>query len=123
MTQDDFRLMLEMMADSWTNREYTMVAECFAQELFYSDSLNYSFTNKDDLLKFFEDDDDMPQKCVFHRSVFDERGQIGAAEYTYSGTNQYHGTVWLKLVEDRIVDWREYQHNSGQTWEEFWKRA
>jgi hypothetical protein len=123
MTQDDFRLMLEMMADGWTNREYTMVAECFSQNLFYSDSLNYSFSNKDDLLEFFENDDDVPQKCVFHRSVFDERGQIGAAEYTYSGTNQYHGTVWLKLVEDRIVDWREYQHNSASTWEEFWKRA
>jgi len=123
MTQDDFRLMLEMMADGWTNREYKMVAECFAQNLFYSDSLNYAYTNKDELLKFFEDDDGMPQKCVFHRSVFDERGQIGAAEYTYSGTNQYHGTVWLKLVEDRIVDWREYQHISGQTWDEFWKRA
>jgi len=123
MTQDDFRLMLEMMADGWTNREYKIVAECFAQNLFYSDSLNYAYTNKEELLKFFEDDDGMPQKCVFHRSVFDERGQIGAAEYTYSGTNQYHGTVWLKLVEDRIVDWREYQHISGQTWDEFWKRA
>jgi|SoiMethySBSTD1v2_1073268.scaffolds.fasta_scaffold553446_2 hypothetical protein len=123
MTQDDFRLMLEMMADSWTNREYGMVTECFAQNLFYSDSLNYSFTNKDELLRFFENDDGMPQKCVFHRSVFDERGQIGAAEYTYSGTNQFHGTVWLKLVGDRIVDWREYQHTSGQTWEEFWKRT
>jgi hypothetical protein len=123
MTQDDFRLVLEMMADGWTNGEYAMVAECFAQNLFYSDSLNYSFSSKDELLKFFEDDDGMPQKCVFHRSVFDERGQIGAAEYTYSGTNQYHGTVWLKLVEDRIVDWREYQHISERTWEDFWKRA
>jgi hypothetical protein len=123
MTQDDFRLMLEMMADGWTNGECAMVAECFAQNLFYSDSLNYSFSSKDELLKFFEDDDGMPQKCVFHRSVFDERGQIGAAEYTYSGTNQYHGTVWLKLVEDRIVDWREYQHISERTWEDFWKRA
>jgi len=84
MTQDDFRLMLEMMADGWTNREYKIVAECFAQNLFYSDSLNYAYTNKEELLKFFEDDDGMPQKCVFHRSVFDERGQIGAAEYTYS---------------------------------------
>jgi hypothetical protein len=122
MTQDDFRLMLEMMAESWTKREYDMVAECFGQDVFYSDPLRYSFTNKGDLLEFFENDDGVPQKCIFHRSVFDERGQIGAAEYTYSGTNQYHGTVWLKLVEDRIVDWREYQHSSETTWEEFWKR-
>jgi len=122
MTQDDFRLMLEAMAEGWTNREYEMVADCFAQSLFYSDSLHYAFSSRNDLLKFFKDDDGMPQKCVFHRSVFDERSQIGAAEYTYSGTHQYHGTVWLKLVEDRIVDWREYQHISESTWDEFWKR-
>ena len=122
MTQDDFRLMLETMAEGWTNREYEMVADCFAQSLFYSDSLHYSFSTREDLLKFFRDDDGMPQKCVFHRSVFDERGQIGAAEYSYSGTHRYHGTVWLKLVDDRIVDWREYQHISESTWDEFWKR-
>jgi len=122
MTQDDFRLMLEAMAEGWTNREYEMVADCFAQNLYYSDSLHYAFSTREDFLKFFQDDDGMPQKCVFHRSVFDERGQIGAAEYTYSGTHQYHGTVWLKLVGDRIVDWREYQHISESTWDEFWKR-
>lgn len=96
MTQDDFRLMLEAMADGWRNREYEMVIECFAEDLFYSDSLNYSFSSKEDLLEFFKNES-FDEECIFHRSVFDERGQIGAAEYTYSGTNQHHGTVWLKM--------------------------
>lgn len=122
MTQDDFRLMLEAMADGWRNGEYEMVVECFADDLFYSDSLNYTFSNKADLLEFFKNES-ADEECIFHRSVFDERGQIGAAEYTYSGTNQYHGTVWLKLVDDRIVDWREYQHKSEKSWDEFWKRG
>lgn len=121
MTQDDFRQMLETMADGWRNRDYELVAECFADDLFYSDSLHYSFSDKQKLLEFFKDDNGVEQDCVFHRSVFDERGQIGAAEYTYSGTHQYHGTVWIKLAADRIVDWREYQHESEKNWKDFWK--
>ncbi len=120
MTQDDFPLMLEAMAEGWRNREYNIVIEFFADNLFYSDSLNYSFTNKNDLLRFFKTENE--EECIFHRSVFDERGQIGAAEYTYNGTNTYHGTVWLKLIDDRIVDWREYQHKSDKNWEMFWQR-
>lgn len=123
MTQDDFRQMLETMAEGWRECDYELVAECFAEDLFYSDSLNYSFSNKRDLLDFFNDDGGFTQDCIFHRSVFDERGQIGAAEYTYTGTRQYHGTVWVKLVADRIVDWREYQHISEKPWEDFWNRG
>src|SRR5687768_12311041 len=103
MTQDDFRQMLETMAKGWRDCDYELVAECFAEDLFYSDSLHYSFSNKSELLEFFKDDDGVVQDCIFHRSVFDERGQIGAAEYSYSGTHQYHGTVWVKLIADRIV--------------------
>lgn len=123
MTQEDFRQMLETMAEGWKTRDYELVAECFAENTFYSDSLSYTFTNRQDVLNFFEDDGDVQQECTFHRSVFDERGQIGAAEYTYTGTHQCHGTVWVKLAGDRIVDWREYQHISDKSWDAFWKRG
>ena len=93
------------------------------ENLFYSDSLHYSFSTRDELLKFFRDDDGMPQKCVFHRSVFDERGHIGRRNILIRARINTTEPCGLKLVEDRIVDWREYQHLSENTWEEFWKRA
>jgi len=113
--------MLDAMASGWINREYQAVADRFADDVFYSDSLHYAFFNKGDLLRFFEDED-LPENCVFHQAVFDEEVQLGAAEYTYEGTYRYHGTGWIKLENDKIASWREYQHISDLGRKEFWKQ-
>ena len=113
--------MLDAMARAWTDREYEKVAGRFAEEMFYSDPLNYSFSRRDDLLKFFREDDGLDQECIFHNAVFDEKDQLGAAEYTYRGTHTYHGTVWIKIEDELIVSWREYQHISDKSLPDFWK--
>jgi len=118
----DFEEMLRSLADGWTNRDYESVAGHFAADVFYSDSLNYTLTDRGQLLAFFRDDDDKPQSCVFHGHIFDEDRQIGVAEYTYEGTFRYHGTVWIELRDDKIESWREYQHRSDKDWKTFWKR-
>lgn len=122
MTKEKFSSMLDRLADAWTNREYEKVVEHFASELFYSDPLNYSFRGNSELLEFFRNDDGMLQSCTFHNSVFDETRQVGTAEYTYKGTFQYHGTVWIELKDDKIVSWREYQHKTEKSWKEFWNQ-
>ena len=122
MTRDEFAKMLDRMAVAWTSRAYRTVVEHFSDDLFYCDPLNYSFDNKAALLNFFENDDKMPQHCVFHNAVFDEERQLGTAEYTYRGTNQYHGTVWIKMKSEKIQSWREYQHRSAIEFDEFWRR-
>lgn len=121
MDKDQFRKLLDSMALAWANCEYKSVADRFQDELFYSDPLSYSIFNKDDLLAFFIDDDGKPQSCIFHNAVFDEEHQLATAEYTYEGTNRYHGTVWIELKDDKIASWREYQHRSEKSWDEFWK--
>ena len=114
--------MLDRMAADWTRKDYRAVADRFGDRLFYSDSLNYSFSTRADLFGFFEDDGGRPQSCRFHGIVYDERRGLGAAEYTYEGTFRYHGTVWVRIEEGKIVEWREYQHKSDLDWKEFWKR-
>lgn len=121
MNVKDFNSMLEQLAVGWTSLEYEEVAAHFADNLFYSDSLNYSFNNRQSLLEFFCDDEGKPQLCEFHNSVFDEERQIGVAEYTYEGTFRYHGTAWIEIQGDKIVSWREYQHRSDKDWTTFWK--
>lgn len=123
MTKNEFEKMLNLMAEAWANRKYETVAAQFAEHLFYSDSLNYSFSNRADLSTFFEDDGGHPQKCDFHQAVFDKETQIGAAEYTYIGTFCYHGTVWIKLKNDKIIEWREYQYVSDKNWNIFWSKS
>ncbi len=91
MTSDDFRSALDRLGDGWATRDYKTVASHFGERLHYSDAINYCFRDKKSLVEFFEDDDGK------------------------------HGTVWIKVVDDKIVEWREYQHRSEKTWKEFWK--
>ena len=120
MTGDEFQSMLKSLAGGWTSRDYPKVIGCFSADVFYSDPLRYAFSDSSSLLAFFEDDDGRPQKCEFHYALFDEPRQVGAAEYTYEGTFRYHGTVWIEVKNDKISRWREYQHKSEKSWEEFW---
>lgn len=122
MNKGEFTSMLKLLADGWTDREYGLVANQFTEDVFYSDPRNYTFRDRDSLLAFFEDDDGLPQSCVFHDSIFDEARQLGVAEFTYVGTYRYHGTAWIKLRGDKIASWREYQHISDKEWDEFWQR-
>lgn len=120
MTSENFQRLLDEMASLWMTCEYETVAAKFADDLFYSDAMNYSFANRNALLEFFSDEE-LPESCVFHRTVFDELFQIGAAEYSYEGKNRYHGTVWVTFENDKITSWREYQHISDKTYSEFWQ--
>lgn len=122
MTSREFDDLLRSLADGWTNRQYSSVAASFAEDVFYSDALNYSLRGRASLLNFFEDDDGASQHCEFRLSLFDEERQIGVAEYSYKGSFRYHGTVWIKLSNDKIVNWREYQHRSDKDWKEFWNQ-
>ncbi len=85
MTYSDFRQLLERLASEWTNRDYASVAKHFTDDVFYSDSQNYTLRNRASLLAFFEDDDGKPQHCEFHNAILDEDRQLGVAEYTYEG--------------------------------------
>lgn len=121
MTAEEFTKMLADMATGWTCRDYDRVAANFAETLVYTDGVNYGFGDRASLLAFFRDDGGLPQSCRFHNIFFDESRQMGCAEYTYSGSFTYHGTVWIGLGDDKIVEWREYQYRAGVSWEEFWK--
>lgn len=119
MTRHDFKIMLEAIAQSWTKRDYQRAASFFADDVSYADPLNYSFDSRADLQKFFENDEGFEQKNTWHNIIFDEDQQIGAVEYTYQGTRQYHGVALMKVANDKITHWREYQHVSALDWPEF----
>jgi hypothetical protein len=118
MTKTEFQRMLESLADAWTRRDYERACEVFAADIHYADPLRYQFHNREELRKFFEDDEGYEQRTTWRTILFDEERQVGAVEYTYDGTHRYHGVTLIKVHDGRITHWREYQHIDGREWED-----
>jgi hypothetical protein len=119
MTSQEFRELLDRLATGWAKRDYAAVSQEFSEDVRYGDPTRYSFDNRRDLQKFFEDDEGYEQSTIWHTVIFDEAQQLGAAEYTYQGTHRYHGAVWIRVHNGCITHWREYQHINNKPWEEF----
>ena len=119
MTDADFRALLLQLADGWHRRDYAAVARHFSIDVRYGDPLRYALRGRDELLAFFSNDDGLAQHVSWHTIIFDEQRQQGAAEYTYQGTHQYHGTVLVRIEGGMITHWREYQHIDPRSWHDF----
>jgi hypothetical protein len=119
MTSEQFRSLLDQLADGWARRDYAAVARAFAPDVRYGDPTRYSFQDRRTLQSFFEADEGHEQRTVWHTVLFDEAQQIGAAEYTYDGTHRYHGVTLIRVADGKITHWREYQHIDPRPWEEF----
>lgn len=118
MTQAGFHTLLHSLAAAWARKDYGSAADFFAPDVRYSDPWRYALAGREELHRFFADDEGRDQSTVWHTVVFDEEQQAGAAEYTYQGTHRYHGTVLVKVQEGKITHWREYQHVDSRSWEE-----
>lgn len=123
MKRDGFRSLLEGLGAAWRDRGYEEAVSHFAPDIRYVDPLRYSISGRDDLLAFFRNDGGHPQSTIWHHVLFDETHQIGAAEYSYRGTQLYHGVVLIRMDGDQITHWREYQHTAELDWETFFKGA
>jgi len=120
LTENEFRALLDDLADAWRKRDYRRAADAFAEDVHYGDPTRYALQGRDALRGFFEDDDDRDQHIDWHHVVFDPARQVGAVEYSYVGTHRYHGTVMVKVELGRVARWREYQHIADdKTWDEF----
>jgi len=119
MNRNEFEILLKSLADAWSRRDYSSAAKFFTEDIRYGDPTRYSFSNRMQLQEFFEADEGYDQKTVWHTIIFDESTQTAAAEYTYEGTYRYHGVVLIRLKDNKIWRWREYQHIDDRDWKTF----
>ena len=120
MDGERFRSLLETIARAWNEGDTNAALACFTDDARYTeppDSQHYE--GREQLYEFFGGEDPPPMSMAWHTILFDEDRQMGAAEYTFTGTNTYHGVVVIRLRDDRISNWREYQHRSELGWEDF----
>lgn len=119
MTRTEFLALLERLAAGWAAGDAEAVAAEFADDVRYGDPTRYRFERRSELLPFFEPPP-AGQSVVWHRRLFDEAAQAGVAEYTYEGHRRYHGAALVEIDEDdRIANWREWQHISDLDWDRF----
>ena len=119
MTAAAFEALLARLADGWGRRAYAEVASHFADEIHYADPLRYRLEGRAALRAFFDADEGHAQRTDLHLVVFDEARQVGMVEYTYEGTQRYHGVAVVRVAAGLITHWREYQHVDPRGWEEF----
>ncbi|MEO8228322.1 MAG: hypothetical protein ABI628_01025 [Chloroflexota bacterium] len=119
MTRTEFLALLDRLGDGWTRGDAEAVAAEFADEVRYGDPTRYRFGSRSELIPFFKPPP-AGQSVAWHRRLFDESAQSGAAEYTYEGHRRYHGAVIVEIgADDKIADWREWQHVSELDWDRF----
>jgi hypothetical protein len=120
MDREGFASLMGTLAHAWNTGDSRTALELFTGDAHYVEPPDAQrYEGRDQLFEFFGADDPPPMSLVWHHVVFDPEQQIGAAEYTYRGGSTYHGITLVRLVDDRIADWREYQYPSEMDWEAF----
>ena len=94
MDAEGFRRLLGTVAEAWNEGDTTTALACFAENARYTEPPDTQhYEGRQALYEFFGGEDPPPMRMEWHTIVFDDGRQMGAGEYTYRGTNTYHGVV------------------------------
>jgi hypothetical protein len=117
---EGFRRLLRTVAEAWNEGDTPTALACFTEDARYTEPPDIQHhEGRQALYEFFGGEDPPPMRMVWHTIVFDEAQQLGAGEYTFNGTHTYHGVAVIRLRDDLIANWREYQHRSNLGWDDF----
>ena len=104
MDRSGFRELLQRIATAWNEGDTATALACFMDDARYTEPPDEQhYEGRDALYEFFGREDPPSMRLDWHTIVFDEALQTGAAEYTYVGTNTYHGVAVIRLRDDRIA--------------------
>lgn len=118
-----FSELLNQVSHGWNIGNARKAADAFTEDAVYIEPPDRQlYIGRDKLFEFFggEQGRANPMEMIWHHVVFDESQQIGTAEYTfkYKGRST-HGIVIIKIKNDKISHWREYQYRSKTNWLDF----
>jgi hypothetical protein len=120
VTSEQFRDCMQRLADAWNKGDARTAADLFAEDALYSSMPNsVAREGRAALFDWFGgiNGRTKPMHMVWHHLVFDEAQQIGVGEYTFTYEVRTHGMVMIRLRDDNIANWREYEVESPLDWD------
>lgn len=124
LDSQQFRALMETLAQGWNKGDAKKAAECFTADAVYVEPPDKQvYRGREQLYRFFGGDAGRKQamRMTWHHLVFDEDTQIGAGEFTFEYGGQVHGMVIVRIRDGKISNWREYWYESPLDWKQFTK--
>ena len=120
-TLKDFQSIMQTVAGAWNSGDAGKAASCFAEDAIYSAPPSSGRLGRKELYEYFggKQGRPSPMHMSWHNLVFDPSQQLGVGEYTFRYRIQTHGIVIVKIDRGLIKNWREYEVESDQNWENF----
>jgi hypothetical protein len=121
LTAEHFVSLMQTIADAWNSGDASKAASCFVEDAIYSAPPSSGHHGRQKLYDYFggKGGRPLPMHMTWHHLVFDPSKQIGFGEYTFRYRMQTHGIVIVKIDRGLIKNWREYEVESVQNWEDF----
>jgi hypothetical protein len=120
----EFRNLMNTIAEGWNEGDARKSADCFSEDSIYIEPPDKQVHHgRDALYEFFGGDQgpEIPMQMIWHHLAFNEEEQVGFGEYSFRMHGNYHGIVTVKVENNVIKFWREYQYKTELSWEEFAK--
>jgi SnoaL-like protein len=120
-TLKGFQTIMQTVAEAWNSGDAAKAASCFAEDAIYSAPPSSGRHGRKELYEYFggKQGRPSPMHMSWHNLVFDPSQQLGVGEYTFQYRIQTHGIVIVKIDRGLIKNWREYEVESSQNWEDF----
>jgi hypothetical protein len=121
ISTDEFNLLMQTITEGWNGGNPRKAANFSAKTRFISNhqtslfiaaalnSMNFSAVTTARISHV----NDMAHLA------FNGDDQIGFGEFTFEMDRRYHGSVVGKIESGVVKCWREYQYQTGLTWEDF----
>lgn len=121
ITNQQFRAVMQTVADGWNRGDAQFAASCFAETAVYSAPPALPRRGRKALYDFFGGSKgrDLPMHMTWHNLIFDPAQQVGVGEYTFRYKIQTHGLVIVRIEHGLITKWREYEVESNLPWDQF----
>ena len=118
MDEQSFRDLLLRLANAWNEADVDSALACFTVDAIYMQPpAIYIFEGYDQLRVIFSTLHP-ESNFIWHTIWFDPKTQTGAGEFTFK-VHEAHGVVTIKLNNQKIQLWREYQWQGNLSWEQF----
>jgi hypothetical protein len=120
----EFEKLMDTIAEGWNEGNARKSADCFSADAIYIEPPDKQVhQGRDALYEFFGGDQgpEIPMQMKWHHLAFNEEEQVGFGEYSFRMHGNYHGIVTVKVENNLIKFWREYQYKTELSWEEFTK--